>query len=212
MKPIRLCLARHGETDWNAQGRIQGQLDIPLNARGLQQAQSLARALAGARFSAIYSSDLGRAIATATPVAQASGLPVTVRAEWRERHHGRMQGSTYEEIAGSWPEGHQRLRTRDPDFEVGGGESLIQMRDRCASNLAALVRGHPPGETLLVVTHGGVLDIVHRVITGQPLREPRGFAIRNCAYHWLQHGPDGWSIERWGEEDHLAEARDELPD
>ena len=114
METLSLCLARHGETDWNAEGRIQGQLDIPLNAQGHRQAAALAAALAGQDFQALYSSDLMRARLTALPLAQAHRLPLQPLPEWRERHHGRMQGQTYEEMAHDWPEGHRHLRARDP--------------------------------------------------------------------------------------------------
>jgi probable phosphoglycerate mutase len=211
METLRLCLARHGETDWNAEGRIQGQLDIPLNPRGRLQAEALAGALAEVPFAAIYTSDLRRALDTAIPAAALLGLPLRARAEWRERHHGRMQGSTYAELEHRWPEGHRRLRERDPDFEVEGGESLRALSERCAQNLSALRAAHPGG-MILVVTHGAVLDAVHRLVTGQALHEPRRVPIRNCALHWLRHTAAGWSIDHWGEEAHLANARDELPD
>lgn len=210
METLRLCLARHGETDWNAEGRIQGQLDIPLNSRGQRQALALARALEGQTFQAVYSSDLQRARLTALPLAQSLGLGVAASADWRERHHGRMQGLTYEELALDWPEGHRRLRARDPGFDVAGGESLIGLAERCAQGLARLRASHPGG-AIAVVTHGGVLDAVHRLVSGQPLHEPRRISIRNCAYHWLSHEGGQWRIEQWGEESHLRQARDELP-
>ena len=207
---MRLCLVRHGETDWNAAGRIQGQLDVPLNAQGMRQAEALADALASTPFDAIYSSDLDRARATATAVAGRQQLPVQALPHWRERHHGRMQGQTYDELAASWPEGHRRLRARDPDFDVQGGESLQQLAVRCARNLTQLAA--LPADTVLVVTHGGVLDVVYRLVAGEPLHTPRQVIIRNCAIHWLirQHGT--WQLHSWGDESHLAQARDELPD
>jgi probable phosphoglycerate mutase len=211
MKSLLLTLARHGETDWNADGRIQGQRDIPLNAKGRQQAAALTDALAARGIDAIYSSDLERARQTAEPLAALLGLPLLCLPEWRERHHGRMQGSTYEELALSWPEGHRRLRARDPDFDVDGGESLVALSQRAARGLQGIRERHVFGQ-VVVVTHGGMLDVVHRLVTGQPLQEPRRFAIRNCAYHRLQHDGRAWSILNWGEEAHLANARDELPD
>lgn len=210
METLRLCLARHGETDWNVEGRVQGQLDIPLNRHGLRQADALGRALADVRFDAVVSSDLLRAQRTALPLAEAIGQQVMQLAGWRERHHGRMQGQTYEELASTWPEGHRRLRARDPGFDVDGGESLITLAERCARGLAALRAGHAAGSVLLV-THGGVLDAVHRLIIGQPLHEPRKVSIRNCAYHWLRHDGHAWCVEVWGCEAHLDGARDELP-
>ncbi len=207
---MRLCLVRHGETDWNAAGRIQGQLDVPLNARGQQQAQAVAAALATQPFNAVFSSDLSRAQQTAAAVAQRQQLPVQTLNGWRERHHGRMQGQTYCELASSWPEGHQRLRARDPDFEVDGGESLRQLAARCRHNLTELTALGQP--CVLVVTHGGVLDVLHRLVCGEPLHTPRRVAIRNCAIHWLEHLGGTWTVLSWGDETHLQNARDELPD
>ncbi|HEX5476491.1 MAG TPA: histidine phosphatase family protein, partial [Burkholderiales bacterium] len=93
----RLCLVRHGETAWNAEGRVQGQLDIPLNAHGEGQARAVAQALAGERFDAIYASDLGRVRQTARPAAERLGLPVQLDTRLRERHYGIFQAITYAE-------------------------------------------------------------------------------------------------------------------
>jgi probable phosphoglycerate mutase len=210
MEALRLCLARHGETDWNAAGRIQGQLDIPLNARGQRQAAALAAALAGQSFDAVYSSDLGRAQQTARVLAAAHGLAVHTLADWRERHHGRMQGNTYDELKLSWPHGYQRLRARDPEFDVAGGESLQGLALRVAGALERLRARHAHG-TVALVTHGGTLDAVYRLVSGQPLHEPRRVPIRNCSIHWLRHDGERWSIVAWGGDGHLVEARDELP-
>lgn len=205
-----LCLTRHGETDWNAQGRIQGQLDIPLNQQGERQAAALAGALAARHFDALYASDLQRAQHTAAPLASRLGLPLQLAPSWRERHHGRMQGRTYAELAAEWPEGHARLRARDPDFDVEGGETLHAVATRCQANLDALRQRHA-GQTVLVVTHGGILDVIWRLVTGTDLRAPRTVAIRNCAIHWLQRDDAGFTLLDWGQDAHLAAARDELP-
>jgi probable phosphoglycerate mutase len=113
MRPIRLCLVRHGETDWNAQKRIQGQIDIPLNARGRAQAAATAAGLAGQRFDAVYSSDLARAWQTAQPIAAALGLPLYAAPGLRERHYGRMQGLTAAEARVRIPSVHAAYAARD---------------------------------------------------------------------------------------------------
>ena len=94
----RICLIRHGETAWNAELRIQGHRDLPLNGSGLAQAEALAGRLAGQRFDALYSSDLLRARQTAQPLADVLGLPVRLEPELRERHFGCCEGKTREEI------------------------------------------------------------------------------------------------------------------
>lgn len=103
-EPTRLLLLRHGETAWNAETRIQGQLDIALNERGLWQAERLAQALAGEDLAAVYSSDLLRAHATAAALARHHGLPVLADAALRERGFGRFEGLTYAEIEARFPE------------------------------------------------------------------------------------------------------------
>lgn len=209
--PVRLCLIRHGETDWNVQRRIQGQLDIPLNANGRMQAHATARGLRRHGFHAIYSSDLGRALETARASAAALGLEVRHEAALRERHFGIFQRLTYAEAQRSHPALYARHEARDPDFvPPDGGESLNQLSRRVAEGLRGLVRAHP-GQTLLLVTHGGVLDVVRRLATGQPLSVPRDFEIPNAALNWIEARGDSFRLLAWAERAHLENSLDELP-
>ena len=211
MTLLTLCLARHGETDWNAEGRIQGQLDLPLNPHGRAQALALAAVLATRQFDAVYSSDLLRALESALPLAARAGTGLRTRSEWRERHHGRMQGRTYGELETEWPEGYRRFRARDLQFDLDGGESLLQFQARCAGALDALAEPHAGG-TVMLLTHGGVIDMIYRLVTGQSLAAPRTVPIRNCAFHVLSLRNGVWAIEQWGVDSHLISPRDELPD
>lgn len=207
----RLCLVRHGETAWNAERRLQGHLDIPLNATGEVQARATARSLAGHRFHAAYSSDLQRARQTAGAVAAALGLEIRHDPALRERHYGVFQGLTYDEAQARFPSDYARFHSRDPDFAFAGqGESLNGFAARIVAALTAIAVRHP-GEQVLVVTHGGVLDIAHRLATGKPLGAARDFTIPNAALNWLAHDADGWTLEAWAEQSHLDAARDELP-
>ena len=124
MKPTRICLVRHGETVWNAEGRVQGQLDIPLNDVGRAQARATAEALAGHDFTAIYCSDLMRVRQTAEPSARKLALPVSYMAELRERHYGMFETLTYVEVREKFPGQYARFRDKDPDFDFEGGETL----------------------------------------------------------------------------------------
>ena len=128
--PTRLFLLRHGQTAWNAETRIQGQLDIPLDATGLWQAERVALALQAEGIQVLYSSDLQRARQTAAPLAAAIGLTVQTDAALRERGFGHFEGSTYAEIEARWPEDTLRWRLREPDFGPGGGEPLQAFYDR----------------------------------------------------------------------------------
>src|SRR6266850_4226595 len=125
MRSTRLCLVRHGETAWNAEGRVQGQLDLPLSETGLAQARALAAVLAGESFSAIYSSDLARARQTAQPLAGLLKKEVFLDARLRERHYGVFQGMTYAEAGKRFPEGYARFKAKDPGYAFDNGESLL---------------------------------------------------------------------------------------
>src|SRR5258706_8667142 len=110
MHSTRLCLVRHGETAWNAEGRVQGQLDIPLDATGLAQARAVASVLKNESFAAIYSSDLTRARQTAQPAADVLKKNVALTEYLRERHYGAFQGMTYTEASERIPDGYARFK------------------------------------------------------------------------------------------------------
>jgi len=149
-----LLLVRHGETVWNAEGRVQGQRNSPLSERGREQSRLVADRLARQRVSAIYSSDLGRARETADIIAAPHQLTVTTAAALRERSFGVLEGQTLDEAArtqGIWflPWQADRLSTSPP-----GGERQPEMCQRVMEALRAIARAHP-GETVIIVTHGG---------------------------------------------------------
>ena len=202
----RLCIVRHGETSWNASGRIQGQLNPPLSTLGEAQALALADVLRNTRFDAIYSSDLTRAIDTAKPIArQLAQAFVTLRA-LRERHYGRWQGLLYEEIINVHPDAWRRHAERDPHHHPPGGESLTAFAERVRGCLAWLLTRHP-GYTLLLVAHGGVLDIANRMVRDRPLEAARDFETGNAALNWIEHDAGRWRLLAWNDRRHLAGLR-----
>lgn len=209
LNTTRLCLVRHGETDWNAQKRIQGQIDIPLNPAGRAQAQATAAGVAGRRFDAVYSSDLGRALETARPIAVALGLPLKPATGLRERHYGRMQGLTGTEARERFPDLHAAYAARDPHHDLGGGETLAEFAGRVAASLQALVAAHPGG-SLLAVSHGGVLDVAYRLATGRELTVPRDFSMPNAGLNWIEYREQAWHLVSWGQQDHLPAVLDEV--
>ncbi len=208
METTRLCIVRHGETDWNVDGRVQGHVDIPLNANGLAQAAAAARCLSGRSFAAVYSSDLGRARQTAGIVADAVGLEVQAATGLRERHYGIMQGLTAEESARQCPRAYALYRARDVDYDFETGESLTDFAARVVATFEALAAGHAGG-SVLVVCHGGVLDICHRRATGRDLGAVRDFSIPNAALNWLEVGPGGWRLLAWADRRHLDRTLEE---
>jgi probable phosphoglycerate mutase len=210
MTVTRICIVRHGETPWNAERRLQGHLEIPLNELGKKQAQATARSLAHYTFDHGYSSDLLRAKQTASTIAEQLGLRFDYSAHLRERHYGQFQGLTYQQAEQQFPEAYARFANRDPGFAFAeGGESLTQFAQRIQQSFTTLTEQHP-GATLLVVTHGGVLDIVNRLCRQLALSAPRDFVIPNAALNWVEHHNDEWRILRWAEQHHLPTSLDEL--
>lgn len=209
MTATRLCIVRHGETDWNARKRLQGQIDIPLNERGHAQAAAAAAGLAGETFDALYSSDLARTWQTAIPIGAVLGLPVQKVAGLRERHYGLMQGKLAEESRARHPEVFERYRARDLQHDLGGGESLTVFAERVDGTLRALAASHPGGR-LLLVSHGGVLDVAYRMATGRQLASPRNFAIPNAGLNWIELTGGTWRLIAWADQSHLAGTLDEM--
>lgn len=149
-----LLLARHGETDWNATHRWQGHEDVPLNERGRAQAHELADRLGNEPIVAVYASDLQRASGTAEIVAGRLGLPVETDPRLREIFFGAWEGLTTPEIEERFPDEVARWRADDGTNAFAGGETYTTMCDRVVAALDEIARAHP-GETVLVVLHGG---------------------------------------------------------
>ncbi len=207
----RLCLVRHGETAWNAEGRVQGQLDVPLSEVGLAQARAVAGALAKEAFSAIYSSDLVRVRQTAEPLSRLLKKDVLLDERLRERHYGVFQGMTYAEAKEKIPEGYARFKEKDPDYDFDTGESLRAFNERCLSYFQQLVKKHPD-QNILAFTHGGVLEMLYRHATGRGISTPRDFEIPNAALNRLEAVSGRWRVLSWADISHLTVTLDDLPD
>lgn len=211
MKATRLVLVRHGETAWNAEGRVQGQTDVLLSEIGHAQARALAEALAGERFAALYSSDLERVRQTAAPAAERLGLEVRLDARLRERHYGIFETLTYLEAKQRLPEEYARFKAKELDYDFGTGESLRAFYERSIACIAEIAARHA-GEELLVFTHGGVLDMVYRRANALSLSARREFEIPNAALNRIEVAAAGWRVLEWAGRAHLAAALDDLPD
>ena len=210
MEATRIIAVRHGETAWNVDTRIQGQLDIELNERGRWQAQRLAHALAEEPISAIYSSDLARAFETADTVARRLGLKATPHQGLRERAFGVFQGQTFVDIEATWPEQALRWRRREPHWAPEGGESLVQVQQRIEQTTLELAARHP-GELILLAAHGGVMDALYRIATRQDIAAPRTWQLGNASINRLLWTPEGLTLVGWSDTRHLDEgALDEV--
>ena len=202
----RVLLIRHGETDWNRIRRLQGHTDVPLNAHGQAQADSLRKAFEGESLDAVYSSDLLRALHTAQPVAETTGAPLHVDLGLRERAFGCFEGLRHEEIESLWPEQARHWRQRDPAFGPDGGETLSGFYARSLATAERLAAAHPGG-SIALVTHGGVLDTLYRAATRLALDAPRSWPSGNATINRLLHSDTGFTLVGWNDDAHLPAAR-----
>lgn len=210
MLATRLVLIRHGETAWNAAGRLQGHQDIPLNPLGLRQAARLAAALTDEGLAAVVASDLLRAWQTGAALATGLGLPLQPEPGLRERCFGVLEGLTHAEIEARWPDQARCLRQRVPDFEPDGGESLLQFQARCLATVDRLAAAFA-GQTIALVCHGGVLDGLYRAATHVALDRPRSWLLGNASINRLLHTPQGLALVGWNDSAHLdGTAADDL--
>lgn len=201
--PTRIIAIRHGETAWNADARIQGHTDIPLNARGEWQARQVADALADEPLAAIYSSDLRRAWATAQAIAGRTRAPLAAEQALRERSFGIFEGRRFVDIAASHPVDATRWRQRDPEYAPPEGESLQVLQQR-ASTIVDRLAGLHTGQQIVLVAHGGLLDVLYRLATRQQLQAPRTWELSNAAINRLLWTPDtGLTLVGWADARHL---------
>lgn len=216
IKPMttEIVLIRHGETDWNVERRLQGHLDIGLNARGRQQAAALADSLQQESFAAIVASDLERAIHTAQAIAATRDLSVEIVGAMRERCFGALEGLRHDEIRVRLPDAYVAWKSRDvaaiypPGKHVA--ESLTDFHARVVSAINGLVARFP-GQKIAVVTHGGVLDSIYRAATGLALSEPRPVEIPNAGINRVMCEDSRIKIRTWGDVGHLKRpALDEI--
>ena len=205
MTITRLCLIRHGETAWNAEKRLQGHTDIPLNTRGESQARQMAQALkdSGLTFDVLYTSDLKRAVDTSAAIVQLFGVIAQVDSNLRERHFGALQGLSINEAPLLRPDIWQAHITRDLDHELEGGESIRQFALRVQRALDQIKEQHP-GKTVLMVSHGGTLDMMYRIASNQALSTERVASVPNASLNWLTHRLNSdWVVEQWADIRHL---------
>ena len=211
---VELLLIRHAETDYNRQLRVQGHVDVPLNAIGRAQAARLAARLADEPIDLLVSSDLQRARQTAEPLAAQRGLALATDPAWREQAFGVLEGLDGPALRLGYPEQWQAWLRHDPDGAPPGGESRRRFFDRVWQALHALAAAHA-GARVAVVTHGGVLDMVWRGVHAQPLAAPRSVAIPNTGLNRLQALPcgdghaagadaPGFVVLQWADAAHLA--------
>jgi broad specificity phosphatase PhoE len=183
MPMTTLILVRHGETDWNRDGRWQGHADAPLNERGREQARRLAAELAGEDVAAVYSSDLSRARETADIIAERLGRDVSVDPRLREVHVGSWSGLTMPEIEERFPAEFARWRSGDAGHSFADGETYAAMGERVVAAVEEIAAQHP-GEQVVIVLHGGPVRSVLAHAAGITYEEQRHRRqhLANCGY------------------------------
>jgi probable phosphoglycerate mutase len=195
---------RHGETDLNREPRFQGQIDVPLNATGLQQAARLAQALEASAPDAFVSSDLLRTRQTAAPLGAAWGRAPALHAGLREQAFGLFEGLDFTTIEARHPELWMRYLEHRADFALPeGGESARSFHARVLVAVGELAAEHA-GRTIAVVTHGGVLDMLWRTARGEPLDGPRRCEIPNAGLNRMRWRSGVLEIVQWADTAHLA--------
>jgi probable phosphoglycerate mutase len=207
--PTTILLIRHGETAWNAERRLQGHLDIPLNPEGERQARLLAAALATEPLDVLVSSDLMRARQTAQAIADLRRMPLHIEPGLRERCYGGFEGLLYAEIEARYPREFAAWQARNVDAELPPGthrgETFRAFFERATGAMLALGAAHP-GKTIALVAHGGVLECAYRLARGLPLETPRDFKVFNASVNRFVLEAGVLRSISWGEVAHLRPA------
>lgn len=202
-----LILIRHGETDWNRELRFQGHVDVPLNAVGQEQARRLGLRLASEAAHLLVCSDLTRTQQTALPISQQSLHPFArspvLEPALREQNFGAVDGMRVADIKTQHPEAWAQWLQFQADYAFAGGESTRQFHARVMAAVRSLVQANA-GQTLVVVTHGGVLDMIYRTAQALPLSGPRQSDIPNAGLNRVRIEGEAINILNWADTQHLA--------
>jgi broad specificity phosphatase PhoE len=228
----RIYIVRHGETEWNAEGRIQGHTDIGLSDRGREQAQATARRLAEVPFAVAYSSDMSRTRDTARIILGERDIPLHSVPELREYHKGVFEGLTVQQYRQRYPEQYRASLVNDPDFAPTGGETIRQSTARLTEFVAGLgltpglgpesasesgsesasasasasesaSEGLRPEDDVLIVGHGGSLRSCIVALLQLPLEANWKFVMQNCALSVIHTYPDNAVLHLYNDTSHL---------
>lgn len=209
---LKLYLIRHGETDWNAEGRIQGHSDIELNARGLEQARRLAARMPDeGEFAGLYASPLKRAFRTAEMIGSALNLPVTADKRLYERSLGQLEGLTMGEIREKYPEVHRAWHDGGTRPHIPGEESRDAFLRRVTEFVRDVRATHADGR-VLAITHGGTINMLLMVALNLDIERPLPFYIDNASINVVQWGERGARLRVLNDAYHLNPMRVTRPD
>ncbi|MEO8606732.1 MAG: histidine phosphatase family protein [Chloroflexota bacterium] len=200
----RILLIRHGQTDWNVEGRWQGYEPVPLNQEGWTQAKMVAQSMRGRLVGSIVSSDLPRAYETASAIGHVLGLEPRADERWREFNMGIFQGNTRDEIIRKFPDEWHGFQSDYWDFHIPSGESRRMLQNRIYGAWQALLES-AVGPEVVVVSHGGSLKtLLLRLFPDFPGID--GVHLGNTSITTLERVPHGWHPAQVASVEHLAVA------
>ncbi len=193
-----IYLIRHGETYWNREQRLQGQLDSDLTDEGIRQAENIANKLQALYFDVLYSSDLKRAMHTAKIISQhIKHEPIFFDERLRERNFGIFQGYTWPEINRKYPSEAASELSGNPMYQLPGGESKSQLMERAKSFFNEMLTKHK-GKKILVISHGGIINVWTKYVLQIPLDKPRRFSLDNAAVNVYEYSNGNWFVKAFG--------------
>ncbi len=199
----KLILVRHGQTDWNKEGRFQGQSDVALSEEGIRQAEDLAAHFPVDSVDAVYSSDLIRARRTAEIIANRFGLRVEAKQSLREINFGDWEGLTYDEIILNWPEALSNFLQHPDILEVPNGETFPQVRKRAMDAIGDILE-EQDGKSVVLTAHGGILRSILTAVLHMPLQYLWSIRQFNTAVSIVRYDEGNWTIELMNSTAHLA--------
>lgn len=202
MHRLRLLLVRHGETQLNKEGRIQGINNAPLNATGSEQARALARALSADLPFQLYTSPVARALETAKVISDALGVPITPLDGLEEANAGALEGLTGAQMRQLYPEFAARWANDAGTAQMPGGESLLQVQGRAWGAIADLVQRHPD-QTVVAVTHNFTIQTIVCAVLEMPLQNARRLRQNVGSITRLDLSPAGNALVSLNETWHL---------
>jgi alpha-ribazole phosphatase len=198
----KIIFVRHGQTEWNIAGKYQGQSDVELSSKGIEQAKCLAKAFPVKKLDAVYASDLKRAMVTAGIAVKKFQLPVQPEQAFREMDFGAWEGLTYAQIAAGWPEAIDNFFKRPDLLTVPDGETFVKLQDRAVTCVHELLRMHPD-QTIAVFAHGAVLRTVLAAALHMPLRYLWSLRQDNTAVSIVRYEHDNTTVELLNSTAHL---------
>ena len=204
---MKFFLVRHGETDWNKQGRFQGQSDTELNQNGLAQARATARIAQDWNLSAIYSSPLSRTMQVAEEISRQLGLPITAEEGLKELALGELEGIEGEEMRAGWPEVYNTWRDNPATLVMPGGESLAELQERSWEVILKLEQSHADGDNLALISHNFAIRAICGRLLGMPLSNFHNMSLSLGSVSIFDSSPRGRRLLCYNSTGHLSSER-----